>query len=131
MNYITVAIALVTIPTSSDISLIFKNTASSSEHIVIDDQTEFQFLGSLSNGDKVFNYRRYFNGGLRASLRLVVIGVKHDLVGMYEINDWATHIDELCVYFDYPASTGNSICLESGRLPVQAWIDGALPTLFR
>ncbi len=41
MNYITVAIALVTIPISSDISLIFKKTASSSEHIVIDKQTEF------------------------------------------------------------------------------------------
>lgn len=131
MNYIAVLIALATLPVFADVNQVFKNIALKSDLLIVDEHTEFQFLGSLNNGNKIFNYRRYFNAGLRAATRLVVIDTQHNLVGMYAVNDWATHVDEECVYFAYPASEGNSICLESDQLPTQAWVDGSLPSLYR
>jgi hypothetical protein len=131
MKILVFICCLVVFEVSANDILLFKEVAKSSENLIIDSQTEIKLLGSLSNGYKIYNYRHYFNGGIRVSTRLVAIDKDNALVGIYGINDWAVNISGDCVMFPNIKDHGNSICLINNKLPATAWVDGENPVLFK
>jgi hypothetical protein len=99
--------------------------------LICDESTTFEKLGSLSNGYQIYNYTHLFNGGMRASNRLVISDASGILIGLYSINDWATKVSGDCISFPYSPTYGNSICLSNEKLPEKAWLDGENPSLFK
>lgn len=110
---------------------VFEQVAAKHEFLFFDKQTEIKFLGSLVNGDKIYNYRHYWNGGSRVSTRIVAVDKNNELVGVYAVNDWALHLKNDCILFPYSKKEGNTICLKNGTLPRQVWLDGETPTRFK
>ncbi len=116
MRFIIFICCLLVIDLSANDVYLFNKVAKSSEYLIIDSQTEFQLLGLLPNGYKIYNYRHYFNNGIRVTTRLVAIDNDNELVGLYGINDWAVNISGDCVMFSNTKEYGNSICLINNKL---------------
>jgi len=131
VKFFSLIIVLIIFSVEANENSIFEAVALNSEYLTVDEHTEIKSLGLLSNGYKIYNYRHYFNNGDRVSTRIVAINRHNELIGIYGVNDWAIHLTEHCIIFSYPIDEGNSICLKSGKLPKQAWIDGENPTLFK
>lgn len=108
-----------------------KNAQGISEYLKFDEQVEIEKLGVLKNKYIVYNYTSIWGQAKRASIRLIILNRHHQILGMYDIKEWAISIEDSCIVFPFDTEVGNKICLIDNKLPRTVWLDGENPTLFK
>ncbi|KJZ13687.1 hypothetical protein TW85_10745 [Marinomonas sp. S3726] len=108
-----------------------KNAQGISEYLKFDEQVEVAKLGVLKNKYIVYNYTSIWGRAKRASNRLIILNIQHQMLGMYEITEWAISIEDSCIMFPFDTEVGNNICLINNNLPKAVWLDGEKFELFK
>ncbi|KZM38899.1 hypothetical protein OA92_02950 [Marinomonas sp. SBI22] len=108
-----------------------KNAQGISEYLRFDEQVEVKKLGVLKNKYIAYNYTSIWGQAKRASIRLIILNKHYQMLGMYDITEWATSIEESCVVFPFDTEIGNKICLIDNNLPRTIWLDGLNSELFK
>lgn len=108
-----------------------KNAQGISEYLRFDNQTEVKKLGTLKDKFIVYNYTLVWGQAKRASNRIIILDTNYSMLGMYDISQWATSIEDNCIMFPFDADVGNKICLTEGALPKMTWLDGENPELYK
>ncbi|EAQ66071.1 hypothetical protein MED121_02630 [Marinomonas sp. MED121] len=85
----------------------------------------------LKNKYIIYNYTSILGQAKRASIRLIILNRHHQMLGMYDIKEWAISIEDSCIVFPFDTEVGNKICLIDNKLPRTVWLDGENPTLFK